>query len=372
MKGLPMCESLVRLVVCPIALTAPIGCKSQPDPVVLQAVSIIPFDTVLCIHPDTMGEVLSIGDFQLYRRQVFILDSASRRVFCIDPESDSISSFGSQGEAPGCLMSPVAFVASGEVVRVVDASNGMVCFGSDGEYLEELSYFDNNLPLGLRPAGDSSFLGLRAANSFDENNELVAEMSVGLYGDCCPPSVEYCTFQQQMDLESIGTSVYHSMNSVRYAADESNGDAYISMNSTDRVSVSAYRPTGERFASIDEEHEGVEKSAGEMDAELIGIENHPLLGAFSSTIELDEFKPLVGSIGVDSLGNVWLGTASSDCPTFLVLSHSLEDTVMVVRAPDLAEETSYYDIRIGSSGIIACETREDGGSALYLLKFEGE
>jgi hypothetical protein len=267
-------------------------------------------------------------------------------------------------------MNPVSLVSCGGIVRVVDASNGLVCYGSDREYLEEKSYFDSNLPLALRPAGDSGYLGLRSANSFDDNNALVAEVSVGLYGDSSVSSVEYSSFTQQMDLEEVGNSFYHAICTLRYASDESNGDVYVSQSSIDRMSVTCYHREGDEFASFNANCERVERNDAEIESELIALESHPLMAAFSSMIEIDEFKPQVASIGVDSLGNVWLETAASDCPTFLVLSHSLEDTVMFVRAPTLTNETSHFDIRIGSSGIIACETREDGGSALFLMEFE--
>ncbi len=370
MKGLDhRGEHLVPLVVFCV-LVSVLGCAEHPELTAYPARTITPSDTVLSIFTDTLGDVLSIGEFQMDQGRVLVLDNAAHKVFYIDLQTDSTSSLGSSGEAPGDLMNPVSLVSCGGIVRVVDASNGLVCYGSDREYLEELSYFDSNLPLDLRPAGGSGFLGLRSANSFDDNNALVAEVSVGLYGDSSASLVEYYCFDQPMDLEEVGNSFYRVMSALRYASDESNGDVYVSRSSVDGMSITGFHREGDEFATYNEDCDRVERNAAEVESELIALESHPLMGAFSSMIEIDEFKPQVASIGVDSLGNVWLETAASDYPTFLVLSHSLEDTVMFVRAPTLTDATSHFDIRIGSSGIIACETREDGGSTLFLMEFE--
>lgn len=269
-------------------------------------------------------------------------------------------------------MTPVAFISGGGLVRVVDIGNGMVCFDSTGEYREDLSFFESNLPLNLRPAIGSGFIGLRSENSFDENDALIAKVTVGLFADSPGASIEYCSFFLPLDLEDIGTSIYQALNSVCYAADESNGDVFISYSSTDRISVKGYRMSGEEFTSIEEECERVGRQAAEIESEIIGLESHPLLGRFASMIDIGEFKPQVASIGVDSLGQVWLETASSGCPAFLVLSHSLEDTVMTVIAPELNMASSSYDIRIGSSGIIVNETCDDGGAMLYRMAFDPE
>lgn len=267
-------------------------------------------------------------------------------------------------------MNPVAFVSGGGLVRVVDAGNGMVCFDSTGAYLEDPSYFENNLPLNLRPARGSDFIGLRAENSFDENNTLVAEVSVGLFGDSSVASTEYCSFTMPLDMEDIGTSTYQALNSVCFAADESSGDVYVSWNSLDEMIVKGFHESGEEFASIEEECERVVRLPEEIESEMIGLENHPLLGRFASMIDIGEYKPQVASMGVDSVGQVWLETASTGCPSFLVLAHSLDDTVMLVYAPTLADAGSHHDIRIFSTGIAVCETREDGGSVLYRMSFE--
>lgn len=365
------CSSLFRLLLIS-ALLSTINCRQHTEPVTCQAMIISPTDTILVLDADTLTEILSIGEFQLDHGRVLILDNMERKLSCIELSSGISSSFGFPGEAPGGLMTPVAFISGGGFVRVVDVSNGMVCFDSAGEYRKDLSYFDSNLPLNLRPAIGSDFIGLSSENSFDENNALIAEVTVGLFEDSPGASIEYCSFSLPLDLEDIGTSTYQALNSVCYAADESDGDVFISFSSTDRINVRGYRTSGDEFTSIEEECERVGRQAAEIESEIIGLESHPLLGRFASMIDIGEYEPQVASIGVDSLGQVWLETASSGCPAFLVLSHSLEDTVMTVIAPALNLASSCYDIRIGSSGIIVCETCVDGGAMLYRMAFDPE
>lgn len=358
------------LLVC--ALLSTTSCREQAEHIVFRTMTISPSDTILAIETDSLSEILSIGEFQLENGRVLILDNIARKVVCIDLSSGAFSTLGFPGEAPGGLMNPVAFISGGEVVRVVDVSNGLVCYDLTGEYQDSLSYFDSNLPLNLRPAIGSDFIGLRSENMFDESNALIAEISVGLFEDSPEASIYYCTYPVPLDLEDIGTSTYQALNSVRYAADESNGDVFISWSSTDGIIVKGYHRSGDEFSSIEEQCDRIVRQTSEIESEIVGIESHPLLGRFASMINIGEYAPQVASIGVDSLGNVWLETASNGCPVFLVLSHSLEDTVMMVSAPALCLTSSCYDIRVGSSGIIARETCYDGTAMLYRMTFDPE
>lgn len=364
------CPRLVGglLLVCYVIPT--ISCRGKAVPFLCVERTISPSDTILVIDTDTLSQILSIGEFQLDRGRVMILDNIARSVISIDLSTGISSLLGFPGEAPGGLMTPVAFVSGGGLVRVVDASNGMVCFDTTGAYQENLSYFESNLPLNLQPAGGSDFIGLISENGFDENNELVAQVSVGLFSDSPGVRTEYCSLSLPLDMEDIGTSTYRALNSFGYAADESSGDVFISWNSLDGMIVKGFDKTGIEFASIEEDCNRISRNAEEIESEMIGLENHPLLGRFASMIEIEEFEPQVASIGVDSVGQVWLETATAGCPAFLILSHSLEDTVMIVRAPVLSSASSHYHIRVGLFGVIVCETRDDGGAMLYRMAFD--
>jgi hypothetical protein len=345
------------------------ACKNHSDPSAdLERRLLIPADTVLRVEPDSNDDVYAISDFQLSDRGAFILDHIARRVVRIDLENGSRCFMGSPGEAPGELLNPVGLVVTDGFVRVTDAANGLVCYDSSGEYLDAISCFANNLPLNLRPAEGQGYLGLRSANCVDDNGELVAQISVGLYETGTQAQVEYYTFAMPLDLENFAESFHRAMTAVCYSADENSGNVFVAPKSIDRFTVYGYRSSGEAFLQLDEQVERIEKTQEEIESERLGLSGTPVMSRFANDVEIEPYKPQVVSLGVDSLGNLWVETSATAWPSFVVLSQHNGDTLFLAEAPSLAAPGSSYDFRICSSGMIVSETAEDGSLSLYLMR----
>jgi hypothetical protein len=331
---------------------------------------LVPADTVLRVEPESDDEVYAIGDFQLSDHGVFILDHIARRVVRIDLEDGSRRSIGHPGEAPGELLNPAGLVVTDGLVRVTDATNGLVCYDSSGQYLDAISCFVSNQPLNLRPAEGQGYLGLRSANCVDDNGELVAQISVGLYETGGQALVEYYTFSMPLDLEHFADSFHRAVTAVCYSADENNGNVYVAPRSIDRVTVYGYSSSGEIFFRLDEHVERIEKTQEEIESERLGLSGTPVLSRYANDVEIEPYRPQIASLGVDSLGNLWVETSATAWPSFVVLSQPDGDTIFLAEAPSLAAPGSSYDFRICSSGMIVSETAEDGSLSLYMMRLE--
>jgi hypothetical protein len=358
--------AVIALFAC--TLTA---CESHSDPYAdLERKLLIPADTVLRVEPESNDDVYAISDFQLSDHGAFILDHIARRVVRIDLENGSRCFMGSPGEAPGELLNPMSLVVTDGLVRVTDAANGLVCFDSSGQYLDAASSFANNLPLNLRPAEGRRYLGLRSANCVDDNGELVAQISVGLYETGNQAQVEYYTFAMPLDLENFAESYHRTMTAVCYSADENSGNVFVAPRNIDRFTVYGYRSSGETFLQLDEQVERIEKTQEEIESERLGLSGAPVMSRFADNVEIEPYKPQIASLGVDSLGNLWVETSAAAWPSFTILSQQVGDTLFVAEAPSLAAPGSSYDFRICSSGMIVSETAEDGSLSLYLMRIQ--
>jgi hypothetical protein len=361
-----ICTVLMILTLC-IFLSCSNDPSECPD---IDRVYLVPTDTVLCIEPDILDEVCTMYDYQLTDSAVYVLDHISRHVVRICLADGSRLLIGRSGQAPGELLNPVGFVVTDGIVRVTDTVQGMVCYDTCGRYLQELSYFDNNLPLNLRHVRSEGYLGLRSTNFFDENDELAAHIAVSLYETSNQPTVEYYSFTMHLNLENIADALYCALNAVCYAANEINGNVYVAIRSTNHMIIHGYNSTGEIIFALDEQVDPITMTQNEIDSERLGLQWSPIMARFSNDVEIAPNRLQIKSIGVDSLGNVWIETATAECPSFVVLSQPDGDTLFIAEAQALAETGRNYDIRVSSSGIIARETKDDGTLVLYLMEIE--
>jgi hypothetical protein len=362
------CRAAAASMVMAAAMSA---CGKKADVMdTLERVVLTPSDTVLFIDGLSGDSIFSVSDFQLSDGNVYVLDNISRRVIRIDVSDRSRSIFSRSGEAPGELLNPVCLVVTDQLVRVMDTANGLVCFDTSGRYIDSLSCHAGNLPMNLCPSESTSYIGLRSSNFLDDDGDLVAEVSVGLYTIDVQPVTEYYSYSMPLDLVNISDSFYSILTAVCYAADESSGSVFLSPMNEDRLIVIGCSSTGDLVYRIDEPMETRERTQEEVSKEHLELSSNPLTARASDDITIDHYRPQVSSLGVDSLGNLWIETNTSSWPSFLVLSQPSGDTLFSAEAPGLCDRRSTYCVRINASGIIVREVTESGSMIVYLMTTE--
>jgi hypothetical protein len=336
----------------------------------IEMIILVPMDTVLRLEPNVLDDVSAMYDFQLTDSAVFLLDHISRHVVRICLADGSHFLIGRSGQAPGELLNPVGFVVTDGIIRVTDAVQGMVCYDTSGNYIDSLSYFDNNLPLNLRRAKGQGFLGLRSINHFVNNDELVAQISVSLFETGNDAIVEYYSFAMPLDVEDIANSFYRAMTAVCYTADETSGNIYVALRGIDNMTIYGYNSSGEIIFSRDEQVEKIEMTQEEIESERLALQWSPIMARFSNNVDIEPYRLQIKSLGVDSVGNLWIETATAAWPSFVVLSQPEGDTLFMAEAPSLSALGSNYDCRMSSAGMIVRETTDDGSLDLYLMEIE--
>lgn len=344
-----------------------LACSNQSSEMRYPSKSLVCMDTLITLSSMNIDSIAAITDYQITQKYLYILDSINRQIIRIDRSRGDRLYFGTEGEAPGGLINPICFVVTDDFVRVVDTAKGIVCYDTCGTYLAERSYFAINMPINLEPSMNNRYIGVLSHNDLDSNGNLVTRASVGLYQDNNMPILEYYSLNNQIDIDNIAEYIHFVVTGVMFSADENNGSVYVALRNSEQIILNGFSSEGEVVFSLIQTCERIQKSDDEIDLEELEYSENPLLSRFAFDIQIDPFRSQVRSLGVDSLGNIWVQNAAESWPTFAIVSPDGMDTIYIAEAPSLSSLGSSYDIRVCRYGVVVRETSIDGSQCIILL-----
>lgn len=344
-----------------------LACSDQSSGMRYPSRCLVCIDTLITLSCMNIDSISAITDYQLTNKYLYILDSINKQIIRIDRSRGDRLYFGTEGEAPGGLINPICFVVTDDFVRVVDTAKGIVCYDTCGTYLAERSYYASNMPINLVPSMDNSYIGVLSQNDLDDNGNLVTRASVGLYQDDNRPIIEYYSLTKQIDIYNIAEYIHFVVTGVMLSSDENNGSVYVALRSSEKIVMNGFSSEGDVVFSLIQTCEKVQKSDDEIELEELEYSENPLLSRFAFDIQIDPYRSQVRSLGVDSLGNIWVQNASESWPTFDIVSPDGKDTIYIAEAPLLSSLGSSYDISVCRYGVVVRETSIDGSQCIILL-----
>lgn len=347
-----------------------LSCDDSPDDHVAEILVLVPSDTVISIGSNPIDSIYAFADFQQLGDNILILDHIAGRIVKLNPEDSSVSFIGRSGQGPGELSRPICFVVCGDLIRVVDAGKGMVCFNMNGDYSHEHSFFANNLPVSLIPTIENKYLGILMENSINDSGELESKVSVALFGEAESALVNFISTSVELDFMDMDNTMYEVINAYHYTADPRSGIVYISPSSPDNSTIIGFSSNGDIEFQLQVDIDPVRRTSTEIEAESRSFINDPLTRNFTpGEVEIPEFMPQITELGVDSIGNLWVRDGTERVPTFIVLSHENRDTLFTAVAASLDNEGSLYKSKMSQYGLLISELDHEGFQHLYRIHF---
>jgi hypothetical protein len=321
-------------------------------------------DTLTIAVTDTIG--LEMGDscyvFGMLMEvahgpsgEIIALDMNKACLSIYSPEGEYLGNIGAPGPGPGEFHTPLNFaVMSDGGVAVADViGRNISFFDSERTFRGIMDGFFPAPPMNIEGSPDGGFIG--------------ESMSMIMVGEEADASMQFCKFADSTEAEVVYFSVPLEMNFDGNQAEAHRGPQYdfavgpdgsvfIAQVSDTLFEVKGYTPEGEEFLTISEEMERTPLTQEEIDAGSLAFGIMISDGEASSMMErvenTDQYRNVIGSIGVDAEERIWVELTNTDTPVFRVFDYS--GNLLFAAVPDVEfTAVTRPTFRVDAGGILA-------------------
>ncbi len=347
-----------------ILLVAPILCltgcgtvEQEQAPLPMEA------DRILTVV-DTIGvemgdEAYMFGAIQKLTHDaednILVLDIVMCRIQVYDSAGTWLRTIGGPGDGPGEMGYPsdMAVLSDGRIAVNDPMRSGILLYSPEGEYLDVIEGFYMTPFQYMHPSPEGGFTARRSVSDMD-GDQAVLRNTVARWTDSGDPVTVYWEDTAPLDFSDLTAFLRQSLFSLSVTAD-ADGRVFVAPMSTSEYSISCYEPDGTLFRTItmglpralrtDEEKllekEFVESRMQSMGAHDIAIRWVP-----------DDYRQMIGSMGVDRFQNLWVRRGTEPQPVFDVFETSTGD-LLYTAVMDEEIDASSWRFFIDGSGILA-------------------
>ncbi len=248
-----------------------------------------------------------------------VLDAGKKIVKVYSSQGEFLGMFGGGGEAPGEFLNPrgIACLSDGRIAVTDPFSGEVELFTGDLQYSETFTGFTSRAPFVITAAGNG-FAG--ELGSMNRDAGIVTTM-VSLWDLESDSSIMFSEIENSFSPEFILQRIMKPESAM--CADEEN--VYYAAPAMENYTVSVYPVDGSTPYELSfPGYAPVEKSAEDLEADVQAYE-YRMQGMAAAgrgsrlagiTYNPPENYYATGSIGIDSLGNLWVQRGWEPDPTF--------------------------------------------------------
>ncbi len=301
--------------------------------------------------------------------QILVLDQTRCGVKVFSDDGEYICQIGRNGSGPGEMLMPlyVAGLNDGRILVHDPMNNAFISYDSTFSYLENISLWSNGPPLETCAVAQSSYAGV--VLEFDmETDQPTIVRTLATYSVNREPDVLYYEDEVLFDFTDF-TSVLSSMMFSFSLTGDDQGRFFYSPTSSETYEVFAFNADGSDLFHITRDIPRVEKTAQEMEDEIMYVESWANRMGMQGVViewEPDPFRTFIKALGVDGWGHLWVVRGTELEPVFDVYDMS-GTHLFTARLP---VESGSWKFHIDSYGIIGWEEDPpDGFQKLYIIDF---
>ncbi|MCD6588276.1 MAG: hypothetical protein J7K88_06975 [Candidatus Fermentibacteraceae bacterium] len=248
-----------------------------------------------------------------------VLDTGKKVVKVYSPQGEFLGVFGGAGEAPGEFLNPrgIACLSDGRIAVTDPFSGEVELFTGDLQYSETFTGFTSRAPFVITAAGNG-FAGELGSMNRDAG---IVTTTVSLWDLESDSSIMFSEVENSFSPEFILQRIMKPESAM--CADEEN--IYYAAPATENYTVSVYPVDGSTPYELSyPDYAPVEKTAEDLEADIQAYEYRMqgmAAGGRGSRLAGITYNPTenyyaTGSIGIDSLGNLWVQRGWEPDPTF--------------------------------------------------------
>ncbi len=314
------------------------------------------FGSITDVSHDTAGQIL-------------VLDQIVCGVKVFSSNGEYVCQIGRSGSGPGELLMPlyVAGLNDGRILVHDPMSNAFKSYDSTFSFIENISLWDNRPPIETCAVAESSYAGIVLGFDMERDQPMMIR-TIAKYCVNREPDILYYEDEVPFDFSNF-TSILTSMMFSFSITGDSQGRFHYSPTSSESYEVFAFNRDGSELFHIIRDIPRVEKTAQEMEDEIVYIESWAnRMGMQGPVIEWepDPYRTFIKALGVDNEERLWVVRGTELEPVFDVY----DMTGAHLFSARLPVESGSWKFHIDSFGILGWEEDPpDGFQKLYVIDF---
>lgn len=314
---------------------------------------------------DSFGDIADVDISS--SREVLVLDRIECCIKVYSADGEFIRQIGRYGSGPGEMLAPVFMDVLGDGSICVRDESGWLTLSADGTYMG-LAQPGASSPMQMISVGSSDLVGIRS-ELLPQNGQFIVSKSIARWPGSDPDTVTTTYFAREFELdpEDFATDLVRAdLFPFRFAA--GNGLIYVAPDPQGRSDILVYRDDGSPLDTLRLSYPVVPRTEAELEEERAFIES--FFERTTQTMRVDweplPNRPMIRSLGIDSLGNLWVQNGTELSPTFDILDGS-GDLIFTAVLPD-REDATDWRFEILPEGILAVPQAPDLYPVVYLLE----
>lgn len=358
--------SLSCTLICTV-IACKTGASNSVDPLTLQHYTLRVTDSIGIDQGDSLYVFGSIFDIENGADgSVFVLDVHDNTVKQYDSQGKFVMSFGGTGSGPGELNIPGYFTVTATGNPYVIDGNFFVEYLPDGSVLTQKQLSQIEHPQWVESVAEDSIVGILSEYLIEGDTHSIVNR-VALWRNSCPenPEFYYCEMSYSLSVADFRTDITRiTYFPILFAC--GTDVIYIALDPVNSPMIFAYHISGAPVDTIVVSGERGLKTDTELTNEKIFIEHAVFTNSFGNASiewEPDPYRPYIRSLGVDSVGNLWIQRGSPD-PVFDLVN---ADGIIFATANVSYTEADSWHFEIDPSGITAFDMNPHDYQKVYFL-----
>jgi len=351
-------------------------CISCSDNQQSEALSSVPYDTLQIV--DSIGVMYGDSNYIFgtisdvardQQGEIFVLDRIRNCILVFSPTGEFIHQIGRYGEGPGEFNDPSTLEITGDgSICVVNINNRQwFRFNSEWEY-SDAELLDNSSIMQMESYGSHEIVGI--VNILGMTNAgMSIDRRISMWSDF-DPNHEIAVYYQADHIANVPDDIfiidlYHY---VKYTVLDST--IFVAPNPLNEPILYSYDVDATPQDTIILPYTAVEKSTSDIAVEKEFIEGS-LYSATSGERSIEwepyPYRAMIGELGTDSLGRLWVQRAFEDVAVFDIINPGNLEIVGTAIIPDI-DDVINWNFHISEYGILGIPKYEYNYPIIYIIK----
>lgn len=300
-------------------------------------------------------------------REVLVLDRIECCIRVYSADGSFIRQIGRYGSGPGEMLAPVFMDVLGDGSICVRDESGWLTLSADDTYMG-LVQPGASSPMQMVSVGSSDLVGIRS-ELLPLSEQLILSKSIARWPGSDPDTITATYFAQEFELDpgDFATDLVRAdLFPFQFAV--GNGLVYVAPDPQGRAEILVYRDDGSPLDTLRLSYPVVPRTEAELEEERAFIES--FFERTTQTMQVDweplPDRPMIRSLGIDSLGNLWVQRGTELSPIFDVFDASGE-RIFTAALPG-REDASDWRFEISPEGLLAVPQDPELYPVVYLLE----
>jgi hypothetical protein len=339
-----------------------------------EVVSSVPYDTLQIV--DSIGVLYGDSNYVFgsitdvdrgLQGEIYVLDSKRNCILVFSQDGDFIYQIGRYGEGPGEFNAPSSLEITGDGSICVVNANQWSRFNSEREYVDA-ELLDNSSIMQMESYGSDEIVGI-----VNELALINAGMSVGrriaMWNEFDPN--QYLNVYYQADYianvpdDIFEIDLYHYVKLIIIE-----DIIYVAPEPLIEPLIICYNGDGTPRDTLLLPYSAVEKTAEDIAEEKSFIEG-TLYSATSGERSIEwepyPYRAMIGELGTDSLGRLWVQRAFDDVAAFDIIDPDSLEIVGTVVIPEI-DDVMNWEFYISEDGFLGVQKYEYEYPIVYIIQ----